>query len=309
MKLIIFLVLILLGSETFAQDKKLCITVDDLPVVSYGYNDPAFLEKITLSLLETFTQYQIPAIGYVNEGKLYLNDQLDSGRVRLLTLWLEKGFELGNHTYSHINYHRSSFEDFTADILKGEPVLRRLTQQYNSSLTYFRHPYLRSGRSKSHSDSLSSFLNQQGYVEAPVTIDNEDYLFAKAYHIAYQKQDSSLMVKIGQDYVRYMEEKLVYFEKLSLEVFGRDIAQTLLTHANLLNAHYYDELAHMYVQHGYRFVSQEEVLNDEAYQTKITQFGDWGISWVERWALSKGIENSLFDDDPTTPTYILELSQ
>ncbi|HBX66365.1 MAG TPA: polysaccharide deacetylase-like protein, partial [Balneolaceae bacterium] len=90
---------------------------------------------------------------------------------------------------------------------------------------------------QSHADSLRRFLQQNGYTPAPVTIDNEDYIFAKAYHIAYSRNDRELMGKVGETYVEYMEEKLQFYEKSSETLFGRNIPQTLLIHANLLNAH------------------------------------------------------------------------
>jgi len=56
--------------------KEVCVTIDDLPVVNYSIKEPAHLLDITTKLIQTFQQYQIPAIGYVNESKLYLNGKL-----------------------------------------------------------------------------------------------------------------------------------------------------------------------------------------------------------------------------------------
>ena len=164
------------------------------------------------------------------------------------------------------------------------------------------------GLRQSHADSLKDFLLQHGYTEAPVTIDNEDYVFALAYHRAYSEGDSLLMEKIGSTYVDYMEEKLLYFEEQSQKLFDRNIAQTLLTHANLLNAHYMDDLAEMYLTHGYEFVSQGEVLNDEAYEHPVSVYGDWGISWIDRWALSRGKRGDFFQGDPATPEFIRDIA-
>lgn len=308
MKYILTILLSIVFAICNAQDKKICITVDDLPTVTYGIDDPEFAEELTRDLIHTFDEFDIPAIGYVNEIKLYNDGKLDSSRVQLLEMWFTGGYELGNHTYSHPNYHQVPFEDFTDDIIKGDKITSTLAKEYGGEYTYFRHPYLRMGLRQSHADSLKNFLNQQGYTEAPVTIDNEDYVFALAYHRAYSEEDSLLMDKIGSTYVDYMEEKLIYFEKQSQKLFGRNIAQTLLTHANLLNAHYMDDLAEMYQEHGYEFVSQGEVLNDEAYEHPVTVYGDWGISWIDRWALSQGKRGDFFQDDPTTPEFIREIA-
>jgi hypothetical protein len=45
-------------------------------------------------------------------------------------------------------------------------------------------------------------------------------------------------------------------------------------------------------------------LQDEAYQTPITVYGKWGISWIDRWALSQGKKGDFFKGDPETPAYI-----
>lgn len=309
MKSILIVILFLTLGVVQAQDKKVSFTVDDLPVVYYNKENLDHYKEITENLVSAFNQYGIPAIGYVNETKLYTDGSPDEEKIELLRIWLSNGYELGNHSYSHLNYHRTSFEDFTKDVLKGEEITKALSAEYGLEYRYFRHPFLRSGATKSHSDSLSTFLRSYGYTESPVTIDNTDYIFAQAYHIAYRQNETKLMVQIGHAYIEYMELKLVYFEAISEKLFGRNIAQTLLIHANLLNSVYMNELAEIYLNHGYTFVSQEEVLKDEAYQTEITRFGDWGISMLDRIALSRGMKGDFFKDDPKTPEFILELGQ
>jgi len=306
-KILLSAILYLLTSWLFCQEKKVCITVDDLPTVHYDIEGYSFKYEITNALVKAFVDNQVPAIGYVNESKLYNEGVLDTARVVLLELWLQNRLELGNHTFSHLNYHKVPFEQYTEDILKGEKITRALTDRYQSQLTYFRHPYLRSGASKSRADSLTVFLRNHGYREAPVTIDNEDYLFALAYSRAFSKKDSGLMEKIGEDYLDYMEKKLLYYEAQSHKLFDRKIDQILLIHASYLNANYVDELIQIFQYHGYTFASQAGVLKDAAYDEPVTVFGDWGISWIDRWALSRGKSGDFFKDEPRTPQYILDL--
>jgi hypothetical protein len=165
------------------------------------------------------------------------------------------------------------------------------------------------GNSKEKNDSLNIFLSDHGYTIAPVTIDNEDYLFALAYKRAKDNENFDLMKKIGSDYIDYMESKLKYFEKQVYLLFGREINQILLLHANLLNADYLDSLAKMFLKNNYEFVTMEEALKDNAYQTSITVYGKWGISWIDRWALSQGKKRGFFKGEPATPDYIKKLSE
>ncbi|GAB5552350.1 MAG: polysaccharide deacetylase family protein [Saprospiraceae bacterium] len=297
-----------LFSTLQAQQKEICITIDDLPVVYYAKKDTAGLRAVTHGLIATFDAYDIPAIGYVNERKLFTKGKPNAFQISLLEDWLKSGYELGNHTFGHPSYHEVGYEKFTADVLKGAILTKPLVEKYGKKYEFFRHPYLRVGLRKSAHDSLSQFLELHQYREAPVTIDNDDYLFAKAYHIAHTKGKTELTTKIGKDYVDYMERKLLYFEASADSLFQRPIKQILLLHANLLNAHYLDDLAQMYQAHGYRFIDQATALEDPCYESKITRYGDWGISWLDRWALSKGKKGAFFKGDPPTPEYIKELA-
>ncbi|MEL6256085.1 MAG: polysaccharide deacetylase family protein [Bacteroidota bacterium] len=311
MKIILSLLLLSLFVIVNAQEKEICVSVDDLPFVGYGVNNPDALRSMTNQLLESFITHEVPAIGFVNEKKLYFyeRDKIKKSQVDLLKVWLNNGFELGNHTYSHYSYHHTPFTTYTEDILKGEKVSKPLSEQYSLPYRYFRHPFLRVGLRKTHHDSLTTFLHQHQYQEAPVSVDNEDYLFAKAYAIAARKKDQALMKKIGNDYVNYMMEKLAYFEGRSEALLGRNIRQILLIHANKINADYFALLAERIKAKGYTFVSMERALEDPAYKTEITKYGNYGISWLDRWALSKGVPGEFFKDDPKSPDYIYKMTQ
>jgi peptidoglycan/xylan/chitin deacetylase (PgdA/CDA1 family) len=289
-----------------AQSRQLCVTVDDLPTVAYGEGNH---QEITRKLVAHFQQYRIPAVGFVNESKLYEGDKVQASRVALLQQWLDKGYELGNHTYSHVDYHQVPFTEFSTDVLQGEKVIPPLSKAAGLPWRYFRHPYLHIGKSQAAYDSLATFLTDHSYTEAPVTIDNADYLFAKAYSNAHKINDKAMMQRIGTDYVAYMEAKVQFYEASSQTLFNREIPQVLLIHASLLNADYLDDLAAMYLHRGYEFVSLPVALRDEAYREKITKFGSYGISWIDRWALSRGVPRDFFANDPETPAYIVEAAK
>lgn len=307
MKKILLLLLLFVATISFAQQKEICITIDDLPTVSYRTDRVD--QEITQKLLRTLNEYNIPAIGYVNERKLYHKGRLDSTKLDILVQWLENGMDLGNHTYSHYDYNNVSESTYFEDIIKGERVIKPLLTQYGKVLRFFRHPYLHSGMDSLSYNRLENFLKENGYESSPVTIDNDDYLFAKAYHNAFIAQDEDLMSEIGSMYVRYMEQKLIYFESKSEEVFGRNIPQTLLIHASLLNAHYLDDLAKMYQNQGYDFISQKEIIKTPEYATAISSYTKRGHSWIFRWGFSLGKDDDFMSSDIITPEKIIELAK
>lgn len=291
-----------------AQNKKICITIDDLPTMNYSVNTPEYDLEITSNLINTFKKYDIPAIGFVCEKQLYKNEKLDSNKVRILEMWVESGCDLGNHSFSHFDYNATEDSVYFADIAKGAEVTSSVLKKYGKAMKYFRHPYLRKGITQEKFHALQTYLATGGYTEAPVTIDNDDYLFAKSYHNAYIAKNALLMKEIGELYVKYMEDKLLYFEKKGVEVFGSVITQSLLIHASLLNSHYLDDLSRMFKKHGYIFVSQSEALSDPAYSSPDTFVTRHGISWIFRWGLSKGMPETLMDGDVETPEKIVKLA-
>ena len=296
-QLVIVLILGLSFTPIYAQ-KKIAITIDDLPVVTYGKTDIDQMAKITNGILNHLNAYNVEAIGFVNEGKLYVSGAFQAERLELLRLWLEAGQELGNHTYGHLNLHKVGISRFTEDITKGAHHTKALTEEFSSPYRYFRHPFLRAGNSQEQADSLIHFLTEHNYIEAPVTIDNADYLFAKAYHEAYNNGDKDQMKHIGTTYVRYMEDVLKFYERNSQDLFGRQISHILLMHANMLNSDYLGELLEMYKSNGYEFCTLAEALEDPAYETEVTVWREWGISWLHRWALSQGIKGDFFKGEP-----------
>lgn len=121
----------------------MAITIDDLPAVSVT----STWDSVTNRLLEVLRHNGAPAVGFVNERKLYDNGALDSSRVALLESWLAAGHELGNHTFAHRSAHTTPLNEYLDGISQGEVVTRALSIRAGRPFRYFRHPQLHVGRS------------------------------------------------------------------------------------------------------------------------------------------------------------------
>lgn len=298
---------LLLATRVNAQ-KKIAVTIDDLPTVSKYYTTPEGKLHLTQKLLSHCTTFQVPAIGFVIGDFLRTNGQPDSSQFALLTLWLNAGLELGNHTQAHKDYNLISFDESKADVLGGENMVRNFVRQRGAPFRYFRHPYLRKGDTLAKKDSLEHFLKRQGYWEAPVTVDNSDWQFSRAYDHALLLGDTVLAAHVGQQYVTYMSQCIAYYEAQSDSLFGHPIPQTLLIHANTINAYHLGELLTMLKQRGYVFISLDEALTDGAYQSVDHYVGKGGISWLHRWALTRGKKGVFFKGEPEVPASVDELA-
>lgn len=286
--------------------REVAVTIDDLPANSLRGLETH--ERITTDLLASLVEHGVPAIGFVNETKLYERGRLSERRVALLEAWLDAGLELGNHTFSHPDLHRTPLSEYQADIVRGERVTRSLLERRGLAMRYFRHPMLHTGRDLETKRRLGAFLAEHGYEIAPVTIDNSEWIFARAYERAIIAGDSARRTRIASDYLEYMDTVFGYYEAQSRAILGREVRQILLLHANQLNADLFDGLAAMMRRRRYRFVSLERALEDEAYRRPDVYTGPAGITWLHRWALAEGRSGAFFRGEPEVPEYVSTLS-
>jgi hypothetical protein len=168
---------------------------------------------------------------------------------------------------------------------------------------------LHTGNSIEKKKALEDFLKEHYYTIAPVSIDNGEWIYARAYEKAYNKNDVELMRQIGSEYVNYMIDKTIYFENQSIKLFGYELKQILLVHANMINADYFDELAKELVKRNYIFISLKEALTDTAYQSEDTFTGRGGISWLHRWSYTRKVDKSFYAGEPEVPQSILDIAE
>ena len=256
-----------------APRRMVAVTFDDLPFTGDGgRTSVAELREFTAKLLGAFAADKIPAIGFVNERKLEREGEREA-RAAVLKMWTDAGHELGNHTYGHASFYRTPLDAFQKQVVDGEPVTRALLAGRGMSLRYFRHPYLNTGPDLRTKEAFERFLVARGYRVAPVTIDNAEWIFAQAYAQALERGDRETAARVADEYVPYMERMFEFYERMSVELFGHEIAQTLLVHANALNADHFGRVAAMLKRRGYRFVTLDEALKDKAYEHRDTYTG------------------------------------
>jgi peptidoglycan/xylan/chitin deacetylase (PgdA/CDA1 family) len=290
------LVLIALTAQLARADLEVAITIDDLPRGGDGgERSLEALRTMTQKLLAPFREGRIPVAGFVNEGRVA--DLGAAGLREVLDLWLDAGADLGNHTHSHSNINNVALEDYTADIVRGEPVVRAALAARGRTLRYFRHPFLFTGPTPQIKAGMQAFLEQRGYVVAPVTFDNSDYMYAALYNRPEHHE------RARQQYVPYMESVIAFFEARGAEVVGRDFPQILLLHANQLNADLMPELLAMFRRRGYTFVTLEHALANEAYAQAEEYVGRGGFSWIHRWSRTQGMPAKA---EPEPPAWVLE---
>ena len=280
--------------------RRIAVTFDDLPMTGGGNPDGRTVVENNRKIVAVLAANKIPAVGFVNERQLEAAGQAEERRAAL-RVWVEAGLELGNHTYAHRSFYNTPLAEFQQEVIRGEPFTRQLLAARGMKLRYFRHPFLNTGRTLDDKRAFEKFLSERGYQIAPVTHDNMEWVFAREYAKALVAKDDEKARRVAAEYVPYMEQMFEFYEGLSVELFGREIPQVLLVHANLLNGDHFQKMVEMMRRRGYQFVTLEEALTDDAYRHADNYAGPVGISWLQRWLVTRGKE---FRKEPYLPEYM-----
>jgi len=270
-----------------AAQREIAITIDDLPAGSANLMTGGEILEMTTKLLGTLRDQKVPAVGFVNERKLYKLGEVDD-RIRALAMWIDYGFELGNHTFGHTSLNRVALKDWEEEVVRGETVTRTLLAPHNLQLRYFRHPYLDTGRDLETRRQTEAFLVDRGYRIAPVTMDAWDWMYGGVYEYARRRSDSGLEQQLVSSYLSYTAAVFDYYEKLSKELIGYAPKQILLLHGNWLEADHIQELLDLLRKRSYKFVTLQDALSDPAYSLPDEYVGEEGTNWIDHWAITHG---------------------
>ena len=283
-----------------ASAGEIALTFDDMPGIDLP--NPAYVAKVNRALLAGLRRHGYTATAFVNAGKYAeLHDQRQRAFLRM---WLTAGMDLGNHTYSHESLNDLGPAAFMADVIRGEPILRRALGRQHRSLRWFRFPDLETGADPATKQLVAGELSARHYRSAPVTIDPDDWQFAEPYDEAVIHRDKARQAQIAAQYLAHLEAAIDWSRKASVALFGREIAFVILLHDSKLNADCFDALATVLRRRDLQVVSLQRAMSDPAYATPDTYVGADGIEWLERWSRTLG-RDLPWDDYPDVPADIV----
>ena len=277
-----FLVLIS-AISCFAQTRTIALTFDDLPPED---------ETINKRILDALAAHHAWAIAFVNEKKV----AAPRGEA-MLRDWVQRGYDLGNHTYSHRDLNQMTVDEFKDEVIRGE----RTVAQLAGKPKYFRFPFNHSGDTKEKHEAIAAFLAERGYRVATCTIDNEDYRYSHAYDAMLSRKDGLAAAKLRGEYLAYTATEIDYYTQLHVRVFRCEIPHVMLLHSNELNAELLNQLLQIFEDKHYRFVTLDAVQSDAAYKTPDTYVTKFGPMWGYRWAAELGIKvNGRSESEPSS---------
>ncbi|HEY0512272.1 MAG TPA: SgcJ/EcaC family oxidoreductase [Thermoanaerobaculia bacterium] len=276
---------LLAGSSLRAEPagRPILISVDDLPVAAGELHaDPAERERITQGLLAALEKHHVHAVGLVIWGNVKTGADRD-----LLRRWLVGGHELGNHSAHHLDLTKTDADAYLADVEAGRAGLAAFLQaEADRKVRFFRFPFLDEGDTAAKLDAVRAGLARSGQRNLPVTIDDQDWSFEKAWVEARRRGDRAALERVGEEYQEALHVEVRDQEERGDRVLGRlppqVSPQILLLHANEVGAAQWDRLFTWLEKRGYRFAAADEVLADAAFAEDPRYIGPSGFGLWDR---------------------------
>jgi peptidoglycan/xylan/chitin deacetylase (PgdA/CDA1 family) len=199
---------------------------------------------------------------------------------RLLRAWDDAGHLICNHSYSHLTYlSKTTYEEYAADFLRNEPIIAG----YRHRTPLFRYPSLKEGDTAEKRDRFRALLKDHGYRIGHVTIDTSDWYVDQRMQQRL-RQDGMANLEPYRDFLlAHLLDRASFYRQLSLDVLGREIRHTLLSHYSMVNALFLQDLISAFEKSGWTWVDADYAYEDPIF-LKEPQTAPAGESLV--WALA-----------------------
>jgi peptidoglycan/xylan/chitin deacetylase (PgdA/CDA1 family)/ketosteroid isomerase-like protein len=256
----------------------LLVTVDDLPISSGSLHpEPGQRREITERMLAVLNRHGIRAVGLVTWRNVKGDADLE-----LLARWLEEGHELGNHSYHHPSYTRTTATEYIRDMESGRKALAEFLEPHGRQVRFFRFPMLREGETPEKLQAMRRYLEYSGQANLPVTLDNQDYVYERPWVEAVRAGDEAEMKRVATAFHESLHLSVRHHCNVSKRLFDREVPQILLLHAGAVGAAQWDDLFTWLQGEGFRFASTDDVLSDPAFAVKHEYAGPRGIGLWDR---------------------------
>ena len=238
--------------------QSVAFTFDDGPQLSETPRLSA--QQRNQAILDTLARRKVQAALFVTAG----NGANRPEGYALAKAWGQAGHALGNHTMTHPDLHgaKVTLAQYQQEILDCDAIVRTLPGYQK----WFRYTYLREGNTPEKRDGMRAFLQQQGYRNAYVSLDTSDWRFDDKLRDMLGKNPQADLAPLKQLYLAHVKQRALAYRALSQQLQGRDIAQVLLLHHNLVNALWLDDIIGQFNDMGWTITTPAAAFADPVYQ-------------------------------------------
>lgn len=186
------------------------------------------------------------------------------GQEPRLQRWLQAGYRLGNHTFSHRRASESSVEEFVADVLRCDELLRSVGAFDDGGVRLFRFPSLDRGATVRDRARMADAVHDLGYAVAHASVDLFDYLFEEPVTAAQRDGDLARLDTVLRRYAEVAVASCAYEARRVHRQLGRTVPLVAFFHCGPTAAIGFDRVLE---QLGpVRWCAQTEALDDPLYR-------------------------------------------
>lgn len=243
---------------SLAAAQSVAFTFDDGP--SLAESPRLSPQQRNAAMLAALAKHNVKAALFVTAG----NGANQAEGLALARAWGQAGHALGNHSMSHpdLNNVGVSLAQYQQEILDCDNIISTLPGYQK----WFRYTFLREGNTAEKRDGMRAFLQQQGYRNAYVSLDTSDWRLNEKLVEVLNKNSAADITPIKQAYLAHVKQRALAYRALSQQLQGRDIAQVMLMHHNLINALWLDDVIAMFKEMGWAITTPAVAFADPVYQ-------------------------------------------
>jgi peptidoglycan/xylan/chitin deacetylase (PgdA/CDA1 family) len=241
-----------------AHAQSVAFTFDDGPNLEATPRLSA--QQRNAAMLAALDKHGVKAALFVTAG----NGANQPEGLALARAWGEAGHAIGNHTMTHPDLHsaRLTLAQYQQEILDCDRIISTLPGYRK----WFRYTFLREGNTPEKRDGMRAFLKQQGYRNAYVSLDTSDWRLNGELVRVLNADPHADVAPIRAAYLAHLKQRALAYRALSQQLQGRDIAQVMLMHHNLINALWLDDAIAMFKDMGWTITTPAVAFDDPVYQ-------------------------------------------
>jgi len=264
------------------SSKEIAITFDDSPRSAQGYFDGPTRAK---KLIETLKHRGVKQVAFFSVSK-----GLDKEGKKRLKTYADAGHIIANHTHSHPDINKISFQEYKDDFLMADLFL----STYKNYKKWFRFPYLREGDSLEKRDGMRAILKEKGYINAYITLNNYDWYIESLFQKAIKDKVEIDFDALKHFYVDVMIQGIEYYEQMAVTHLERSPKQVLLLHEMDVSALFIGDLIDELRKKGWSIITPEQAYTDPISDYKAEKIMKFNPGRIGEIARNKGQKKGLW---------------
>ncbi len=162
---------------------------------------------------------------------------------------------------------------------------------------YFRFTFLGEGKTKEIRNQIYRDLDNHGYINSYVTVDNFDWYMDDLFQKAVKEKKKIDFEQRGKTYVEALYESVRIYDDLANRVLGLSPRHVILLHENDLAALYIDKFETHLKKNGWRIVTPEDAYSDPiSKQPETLHNGDGRIAAIAAEKSFSGVIRDRYQD-------------